>query len=64
MKADAVILIFNKKVKYFIWPCCFSIKQIFDIYGGSTIEVIENGIGKEIENKLNEQFSSQKKDKP
>ena len=41
-----------------------SIKPIFDIYGGSTIEVIENGIGKEIENKLNEQFSSQKKDKP
>ena len=29
-----------------------SIKPIFDIYGGSTIEVIENGIGKEIENKL------------
>ncbi|MEX0595534.1 MAG: hypothetical protein WD512_03460, partial [Candidatus Paceibacterota bacterium] len=40
-----------------------STKSIFDIYGGSAIEVIENGIGDEISEKLNEQFSLKKEPK-
>ncbi len=40
-----------------------STRSIFDIYGGSTIEVFENGIGDEIKDKLNKQFSLEKEPK-